>query len=329
VSRLTTEEFIARAHKRHGNRYDYARTRYQNCSTPVLIICRVHGPFSQTPEGHLAGKGCNHCAGNRRRTHQEKIQDFRRVHGDRYSYDTATLTNNKRRIRAICKDHGPFQVSHYKHLKGAGCLHCTGHYHHQAKRYFVKRARAVHGDKYTYGRYTKAVKKMQITCPVHGYFSQSPSSHLRGHACPGCANDRKRLLAKGGYSEAFFVLHPDMKEHRAVFYIVEFFRAGEMFLKVGITRTSIKSRLKSGYRQYRRTLIVSRILSLYQAFCLEQKVLKAFKHLQVFPQQNLFVGKTECLASSCVEEVLKWLEDHEDEFITETEATSPNQALST
>src|SRR5205823_4643777 len=139
------------------------------------------------------------------------------------------------------------------------------------------------------GKYTRAAAKMRITCPGHGCFWQSPASHLRGHACPRCANERKRLLAKGGYSEEFFVLHPEMKDRPAVFYVVEFHRAGEVFIKIGITRTNVTNRLKSGYNKYSRTMIASRRLSLYEAFCLEQKVLAAFKDFQVFPKQNMFV----------------------------------------
>ena len=318
MRKLTTEEFVARSLNIHNNRYDYAHTQYRGYAIPVIITCRIHGPFLQSPSNHLAGKGCKHCAGNQRRTFQEIIQAFRTVHGNRYSYDVATLTNNKSRIRAVCEDHGPFAVSHCTHLKGAGCPECTGHYHHQARRFFVKRARAVHGEKYNYGRYYKAGKKMRITCPVHGCFWQSPVTHLRGHACPHCANERKRLLAKGGYSMEFFILHPEMKDRRAVLYVVEFYRAGESFLKVGITRTNVINRLKSGYRKYSRRLIASRELSLYEAYCLEQKVLTAFKDFQVFPKQNLFVGKTECLSYSCIDALLSWLEPH-----PETAAMSP------
>jgi hypothetical protein len=109
----------------------------------------------------------------------------------------------------------------------------------------------------------------------------------------------------------FFILHPEMKDRRAVLYVVEFYRAGESFLKVGITRTNVINRLKSGYRKYARRLIASRELSLYEAYCLEQKVLTAFKDSQVFPKQNLFVGKTECLSFSCIDALLSWLERDE------------------
>ena len=99
-----------------------------------------------------------------------------------------------------------------------------------------------------------------------------------------------------------------MKEHPAILYVVEFRRAGEEFLKVGITRTAVKSRLKSGYRKYTWTTVVSETVTLFEAFGLEQQLLAAFKQFQTFPKQNKFCGKTECLSPSCRDEVLRWLQ---------------------
>ena len=162
---------------------------------------------------------------------------------------------------------------------------------------------------HTYGDYLGAAKKMEITCPVHGLFLQSPASHLQPHGCPGCANDRKRFLSKGGYSEQFFQLHQEMKEWPAVLYVIEFRRAREAFLKIGVTRTSIASRFKSGYRKYQLRLVASVKMTLYEAFCLEQGLLSQFREFQVFPRQHHFVGKTECLATSCSSRVQSSLED--------------------
>jgi len=318
MRRFTTEQFVARARQAHGDRYDYCLSIYKNSRTPVIITCSRHGQFKQIPYNHLSGRNCKHCARNQSRPAAETIRRFQAIHGDRYTYDAASLTDTKARIEATCKAHGPFLVSFYKHLQGAGCPRCTNHYQHEAKNHFVRRARAIHGDKYRYGLYVAAAKKMLIVCPTHGAFEQSPASHLAAHGCPGCANDRKRLLSKGGYSQQFFVLHPDMKNHPAHFYIVEFHRVEETFVKVGITRTAIASRFKSGYREYARRLLTARTLRLYEAFCLEQDVLWAFKCFQVFPKCNTFVGKTECLSSSCGAELRLWL------AVNYAEAMSPN-----
>lgn len=59
--KLTTEEFIAKAKMVHGDKYDYSKVNYINCSTKVCIICPEHGEFWQIPNAHLRGVGCPIC----------------------------------------------------------------------------------------------------------------------------------------------------------------------------------------------------------------------------------------------------------------------------
>jgi hypothetical protein len=314
VKTVSTKEFIKQSRRIHGNRYDYSKTQYVNSKVPVTIVCRKHGPFSQIPYNHLTGRNCRKCASNRHLSGEEQVQRFRAIHGhNNYAYDLSELrsNNNKHRLKVTCIHHGPFTVTYHAHLKKAGCPQCTKHYQHLAGLYFEQRARAIHGDKYTYGQYVAAAKKMEITCPKHGLFMQTPASHLQQHGCPGCADERKRLLSLGGYSEAFFALHKETKQWPAILYLIEFRRPGERFLKVGITRTSVRARFKSGYRKYQLKLVASVDMTLYEAFYLEQELLTRFKKFQVFPKQNHFVGKTECLASSCSSRVQASLEDVE------------------
>ena len=59
---LTTEEFIQRAKEVHGSTYMYDKCQYINFNTPVLITCRNHGDFYQTPKAHIYDKcGCQQC----------------------------------------------------------------------------------------------------------------------------------------------------------------------------------------------------------------------------------------------------------------------------
>ena len=59
---LTTEDFIERAKKIHGDKYDYSKVEYINAKTPIKIICNKHGEFEQTPSNHLLKCGCPKCA---------------------------------------------------------------------------------------------------------------------------------------------------------------------------------------------------------------------------------------------------------------------------
>lgn len=59
--RATTEEFIKKARKIHGDKYDYSKVEYIKKDVPVTIICSIHGEFYQLPSSHLQGCGCQAC----------------------------------------------------------------------------------------------------------------------------------------------------------------------------------------------------------------------------------------------------------------------------
>lgn len=68
---LTTREFIKKARKVHGNRYDYSESNYSGIGKKLVVICRDHGPFRQTASDHCSGCGCPACAGRKPITIQE------------------------------------------------------------------------------------------------------------------------------------------------------------------------------------------------------------------------------------------------------------------
>lgn len=51
------DQFIKDARLKHGNKYDYSKTVYVKNSEKVIIICKKHGEFLQTPMVHLQGNG--------------------------------------------------------------------------------------------------------------------------------------------------------------------------------------------------------------------------------------------------------------------------------
>jgi len=52
----------------HFDTYDYSKVEYKGTHDKVTIICKVHGPFEQTPKSHKRGYGCSECSNLRRRT---------------------------------------------------------------------------------------------------------------------------------------------------------------------------------------------------------------------------------------------------------------------
>ena len=66
---LTTQQFIDKAIKIHGDLYNYDKVEYKGTQIPVIIICKKHGEFLQTPNSHLRGRGCPYC----NQSHGERV----------------------------------------------------------------------------------------------------------------------------------------------------------------------------------------------------------------------------------------------------------------
>ncbi len=59
--KISTDEFVTKARKVHGDKYDYSKVDYVNAKTDVIIICPEHGEFLQSPDSHWRGCGCKKC----------------------------------------------------------------------------------------------------------------------------------------------------------------------------------------------------------------------------------------------------------------------------
>jgi len=185
MKKLTAKEFIERAKKIHGNKYDYSKVEYINNNTKVCIICPIHGEFWQTPGNHLSGKGCIKCktdafANSRRKTNEAFINDAIKIHGNKYDYSKVKYTSKKKPITIICPIHGEFNQKPEVHLMGCGCQKCCKNGVKLTTEEFIKRAKKIHGDKYDYSKvnYINSKTKVCIISKEHGEFWQLPCVHL-------------------------------------------------------------------------------------------------------------------------------------------------------
>ena len=205
---LNTEQFIERAKKVHGNKYDYSKTEYINSSTKVCIICPIHGEFWQRPTEHLRGRGCKKCGDlsvgikNSRITTDEFIERAKKVHGDKYDYSKTEYISPRKKICIIDKEFGEFWMIPYAHLNGQGCPSRRGEKiskaNSKSKKKFIEDAIQIHGDKYDYSKveYKGAFEKVCIICPKHGEFWQRPTEHLSGCGCPICKSSHLEMEIK-------------------------------------------------------------------------------------------------------------------------------------
>ena len=118
------EEFIEKAKKIHGNKYDYSKVEYINNHTKVCIICPKHGEFWQIPNSHLSGKGCKFCINDVYDT-DSFAKKATLIHNKRYSYKNVAYTNSHTKVNIICNTCGEtFMQTPNDHLSGKGCPYC-------------------------------------------------------------------------------------------------------------------------------------------------------------------------------------------------------------
>lgn len=67
------EEFSPKSQTVHNNKYDYSLVNYIDSYTKVIIVCPIHGKFSQRPNDHIQGKGCPKCKASKGEIEIEQI----------------------------------------------------------------------------------------------------------------------------------------------------------------------------------------------------------------------------------------------------------------
>lgn len=123
--------FITVAREIHGNTYNYDKTIYVKALEKVIITCKEHGDFLQTPAAHYSGSGCPSCGDIQRftkltRTTQDYIKKAIEIHDDLYDYSKTNYINSQTPIIVTCKTHGDFYVKPTQHLIGSKCQVCSG-----------------------------------------------------------------------------------------------------------------------------------------------------------------------------------------------------------
>lgn len=134
----------------------------------------------------------------KRLTTEEFIQQARKIHGDKYDYSKVDYVNCRTKVCIICPKHGEFWQTSQKHIVRAhGCPHCGGS-EKLTTAQFIEKARLQHGDFYDYSetKYVDNRTKVKIICPKHGPFEQTPSNHLAGHKCKGCADEERYVKSQ-------------------------------------------------------------------------------------------------------------------------------------
>lgn len=227
--RYTFDDFLKRAREVHGDKYDYSKVKWGKVMDKITIICPEHGPFEQTANGHLNSRqGCPKCGliklGMSIRSNTEDfIRKARKVHGDKYGYDRVNYVKKDVPVDIycpVCKDY--FQQTPGCHLAGHGCIRCANNKPIGTEE-FIRRAKEVWGDRYTYEKsvYTTNKAKIIVTCRIHGDFHTNAYDFLKGHGCPDCGIDaikQKRRMSQDDFITQCKAVHGDIYDYSQTLY---------------------------------------------------------------------------------------------------------------
>ena len=199
--RLTHTEFLKRANTIHGDKYSYV-SECTIASAYIDINCSTHGIFNQTAQAHLSGQGCPACGKEkahlaRRMSFATFVEKGRRRFNDKFTYLEDVWRGGDSPTSAICPSHGRIDIHPYSHVtKKHGCPSCAIEERNQKRRLtdhkVITDFRKMHGDKYDYSKmkYINSNTPVEIVCPTHGVFKQSPDKHKVGRGCAKCSNGK-------------------------------------------------------------------------------------------------------------------------------------------
>lgn len=183
--KLSQEQFIEKARKIHGDKYDYSLVEYISSQEKIKIICPIHGVFEQVSTSHLQGVNCKNCShiklGKSSRKGKEKVlKTFYEKHGNSYSYDIPDDIKTSDKITIKCPNHGEFSQIVSVHYN-SGCPKCgderTGEYQRKKPKELDRVCRNLRRRLKNFMQ-KKGYKKSEKTCDIIGCTWEDLKKHL-------------------------------------------------------------------------------------------------------------------------------------------------------
>jgi hypothetical protein len=217
VNTLTTDEFVARAVKVHGGKYDYSLTNYTHSKSSIIIICPTHGQFIQCAADHLYHEnGCPNCYSPISRPHSQ-INDYLESLGHFVSVND--------------RSHG-FEIDS---LVGNFGIEYHGLYWHSYSRLEDKKSRYRHHDKATVAA-AKHIRLYQIF--EHEWRDRRPIvesmiANALGHTIP--IHARECVAVELDDSSEFFEYN-HLQGYRPALFSFGLYHGNELMMAISVSR---------------------------------------------------------------------------------------------
>jgi len=157
------------------------------------------------------------------------IKKAKEIHGDIYDYTLSQYKHKSIKVKIICNIHGIFEQTPDHHLMGCNCQKCSSLIKKsnikKTSESFSNECNIKFNNKFDYSKfiYDGASKKGIIYCPIHGYFKQTPSMHLKSkYGCPKCSKlitNKKLKGNKNIFTKDAKILHNNFYKYDKFDYI--------------------------------------------------------------------------------------------------------------
>ena len=211
--RLSTEEFIQKAKKVHGEKYDYSKTNYINNNTNIIIIDGDGFEHSQNPTIHL--KGCVLSSHSIIDKTANFIRRAKEVHGNKYDYSKVEYIDSDTNVKIICPEHGEFEQKPSNHLYGKRCAKCSGVYKMDSVE-FIGLCKEKYGDEFVFDK-TKFINirtKVIVSDKYGNDYGVIPFDFLRGRKPTLRSALNKNII----FIERAKIIHNDKYDYSSVEY---------------------------------------------------------------------------------------------------------------
>lgn len=172
---------------------------YVNTKHKCVSKCKICGHiWTPNVSEIMRGHGCPKCSLKRQGlSRRQTIEEYKNkcfdIYGDLYNLDELGYTTTRNNVWIICEKHGKVRINALTFMHGNGCPKCAKEKNAMSRAIkindFIDRANELHNRYYLYDN-IKEIKntkeKVEIVCPKHGEFWQTPHSHLQGKGCPKC-----------------------------------------------------------------------------------------------------------------------------------------------
>ena len=269
--KTSKEEFVTRAQRHFGNRYDYSLfDALPHFGEKVCIYCRTHDEvFWQEPRNHMRGHaGCPGCQSIKLAGPQDDrgtlksneeltlafIKRARDIHGSAYDYTKFQYVTASVKGKIVCPRHGAFWQAPGNHLRGSKCPACA----RESRKVdtFKEKCKALGVD------YWRALKRREAGLPEAKIFEEGYVRHtretneitvfgviypnleeaMRVLQPPASSRTIARWIKEGRSPEEAFAYIPNPGYTNGIIYLITHKVSGKQY--VGLTIQTLERRWK-------------------------------------------------------------------------------------